>query len=106
MKTRPPRIMDKVLVLHNLGRSSIEIANELNLTRSVVYTAIRRLERNGSIQKRGQIDLEKNYDIMLEYREQQERRALMASSRKLLHRLEEVYGSRIYKGKNNEPSVL
>lgn len=94
MKTRPPRIMDKVLVLHNMGRSSIEIANELNLTRSVVYTAIRRLERNGSIPKRGQIDLEKNYDLMLEYREQQERRALMASSRKLLHRLEEVYGTK------------
>lgn len=43
---------------------------------------------------RGQIDLEKNYDLMLEYREQQERRALMASSRKLLHRLEEVYGTK------------
>lgn len=94
MKTRPPLIMDQVLTLHKLGRSSLEIAVELNLTRPVVYTAMRRLEKKGLVAKRDGTDAEKSYSLLLEYRDEQERRAVKAASRKLLHRLEQIYGPR------------
>lgn len=94
MKTRPPLIMDQVLTLHKLGRSSLEIAVELNLTRPVVYTAMRRLEKKGLVAKRDGTDAEKSYSLLLEYRDEQERRAVKAASRKLLHRLEQIYGTR------------
>lgn len=68
MKTRPPLIMDQVLTLHKLGRSSLEIAVELNLTRPVVYTAMRRLEKKGLVAKRDGTDAEKSYSLLLESR--------------------------------------